>query len=140
MAILPYADRAASGALLANRACRGREGTAALLPCLQYASYRKRCILSLVFPQFSDARGCEKLGRFSESLRFFWPQTQGPKDFLGVKLRAKATIFRAFRVYPFHGRADSSQVGENWLLEESRDGEFFRRFVDINRPEFVDLS
>ena len=62
------------------------------------------------------------------------------KDFLGFGPRTKTTFIPEFRGYPFPGRADSSQFGEIWLLEELRDGEFLRRFVGINRPEFVGFS
>ena len=48
--------------------------------------------------------------------------------------------FPEFRGYPFPGRADLSQFGGNGLLERPRDGEFSRRFVGINRSEFVALS
>jgi hypothetical protein len=92
------------------------------------------------FPQFSGARGFEELGRKAESLSFFWPQTQGPKDFLGFGQRTKTAIIREFRGYPFHGRANSSRLGENGVLEEPSSGDVIRRFVGINGPELVDLS
>jgi hypothetical protein len=84
-------------------------------------------------PQFSRALGFEKLGRLAESMCFFWPQTQGPKDFLGFGPRAKRAIIRGFRGYPFPGRANSSRLGENGVLEEPGDGDFLWRFVDINQ-------
>jgi hypothetical protein len=62
------------------------------------------------------------------------------KDFLGFGPRTKTMIIPKFRGYRFPGRADPSRIGENGLLDEPRNGEFLRHFVDINRPELVDFS
>jgi hypothetical protein len=62
------------------------------------------------------------------------------KDFLGFGAPTKTAIIRENLGYPFHGRANSSRLGENGVPEVPRDDDFSRRFVGINRSELVDFS
>ena len=75
------------------------------------------------FLGLSGICGFEELGRFAEFLCFPWPQTQGPKDFLGFGLRTKMPLLRAFRGYRFFGRSGLARLAENWRREERQDGD-----------------